>query len=75
MWMPSMTENRVLYRNFIITYEPPPIPVRSMDWQWAHEDYDGAPDSYDGRFGYSISLREAKADIDNWYEEQEKEQE
>ena len=29
-----------LYRNYIIQYDPPPIPLRQFDWDFAHEDYD-----------------------------------
>ncbi len=56
----------VRYRNFIINYDPPPIPVRDHDYHWVHEDYDGPEDS---RLGSSASLKAAFAEIDLWYEE------
>lgn len=49
------------YRNWQITYDPPPIPVRNCDWQFWHEDYDGPEDN---RCGYAASLADAKAEID-----------
>jgi hypothetical protein len=35
-------EGVVSYRDWRITYDPPPIPVRNCDWQFWHDDYDGA---------------------------------
>jgi hypothetical protein len=67
----------IRYRDFEIECVHPPIPIRSLDWQWRHTDYDGAPiDSLsnncpDKRCGCSESLEDAKAAIDQWYEEQE----
>ncbi len=52
------------YRGYRINFNPPPIPTRFDDWQWSHEDFDGAPDAYDNRCGTSASLEQAKADID-----------
>ncbi len=66
-----MTTERIEYRGFVITYDPPPIPTRDYDWQWMSDDYDGAPDSTDDRAGRSASLDAAKADIDAWHEEYE----
>ena len=37
------------YGHWTIAYDPPQIPVRDMDYVGVHEDYDGAPDSNDGR--------------------------
>ena len=54
------------YRGFTITYDPPPIPIRSFDWAWVHKDYDGEGDP---RHGYSASIEAAKADIDELIEE------
>jgi len=62
---------RIEYRGFVITFDPPPIPTRAYDWQWMSDDYDGAPDSTDTRAGRSASLEEAKADIDQWFEDYE----
>lgn len=63
--------DRIEYRGFVITYDPPPIPVRDYDWQWMSDDYDGAPDSTDDRAGRSASLEAAKADIDAWHDDHE----
>lgn len=54
----------VPYRGYQIDFDAKPIPDRSHDWGWAHEDYDGAEDANDHRCGYSRSLAAAKADID-----------
>jgi len=60
-----------LYRGYHIYHDPPPIPIRTHDWQWYHDDYDGAPDGNDHRCGSSGSLEAAKADIDEQIEEDE----
>lgn len=52
---------RIEYGNWIIQYDPPPIPVRCCDWQFWHRDYDGPED---GRCGAAGSLDEAKGEID-----------
>lgn len=44
---------------YTIFYDPKPIPLRSCDWDWAHTDYDGAPDSNDKRCGNESSLEAA----------------
>ena len=55
-----------LYRGFVISYYAPPIPIRTCDWQWVHEDYDGPEDN---RCGHAASREAAKADVDFWHEE------
>ena len=55
----------VTYRGYIIAYDPPPIGTRAMDWQFAHEDYDGPEDS---RCGAGPSLEDCKAQIDDMEE-------
>lgn len=62
-------ENKITYRGYHIRHDPPPIPVRCADWQWWHDDYDGAPDGNDNRCGHSASLEQAKADIDEMISE------
>ena len=52
---------KIAYRDWTIWYEPPPIPIRTMDWTYSHNDYDGPPDR---RYGYASSVAECKADID-----------
>jgi hypothetical protein len=61
--------NEYLYRDYHIYFDPPPIPIRSCDWHWSHDDFDGAPDGNDHRYGHSASLADAKADIDEQIEE------
>lgn len=57
------------YRNWHIHYDPPPIPTRNCDWHFAHDDFDGAPDTNDNRCGHAESLEAAKAEIDAWIED------
>lgn len=54
----------LLYRGWHIYYDPPPIPTRSCDWQFYHDDFDGAPDAGDNRCGFAPTLDAAKAEID-----------
>lgn len=50
-----------------IYYDPPPIPTRSCDWHFYHDDYDGAPihsesnDCPDKRSGDAASVEECLA--------------
>jgi hypothetical protein len=50
------------YRDYEITFNPPPIPSRACDWQYTHKDYDGPEDP---RIGHAESLEAAKSDIDD----------
>ncbi len=59
------------YRDFHISYDPPPIPVRSCDWHYWHDDFDGAPDSNDCRYGHCATEGGCRQEIDEWYAEQE----
>ncbi len=64
-----MSALRETYRDFIINYDPPPIPVRCCDWQFWHKDFDGAPNNPgegpgDNRCGSAGSLDDAKLEID-----------
>ena len=52
------------YRGYAIQYDPPPIPSRACDWQYAADGYDGAPDGGDTRYGFASSLEDAKRQID-----------
>lgn len=58
-----MTET---YRNFIIGDAMVPDD-KNCGFTWTHENYDGAPDAADARFGYAFSVETAKIEIDNWY--------
>jgi hypothetical protein len=51
----------ILYRGYNIVHNPPAIPIRSCDWQYAHNGYDGPED---GRCGSAASLEDAKQYID-----------
>lgn len=61
---------KVSYRGWWIDYDPPPIPVRTCDWQFWHDDFDGAPDANDNRYGSAGSLDAAKAEIDDREDDQ-----
>lgn len=58
------------YRDFIISFNPPPIPVRDCDWHAVHKDYDGTEDGNDHRYFHSRSEADCKAQIDDWHAEQ-----
>ena len=57
------------HKNWIIEHNPKPIPDRRYDYDAYHEDYDGAPDSGDSRSFCCPSIKEAKAEIDDWIQE------
>ncbi len=54
----------VQYRDFVIHFDAPPIPVRCCDWHFYHKDYDGPEDN---RHGDGPSLEDCKAQIDDWW--------
>lgn len=64
-----MKNEKEAYRGWWISYDPPPIPTRNCDWQFWHDDFDGATDAGDSRCGHAESLEAAKAEIDFWIEE------
>lgn len=43
-------------KGWSIHYKPKPILERDFDWDYVHEDYDGAPDSNDNRCGNAESF-------------------
>lgn len=57
------------YRDYIIEYNPPPIPVFTHDWAFCHKDFDGAPDSGDYRCGTGEDIEDCKHQIDAMEEE------
>lgn len=63
-----MTAER--YRDFVIRYDPVPIPVNGVDWSATHEDYDGEGDN---RHFRGASAAELRSDIDDWHEDQDDE--
>jgi hypothetical protein len=56
----------MIYRGYRIKFDPPPIPVRNMDWDWCPVDYDGPEDPRGGR---ASSMDDAKAWVDEELEE------
>jgi hypothetical protein len=62
--------DRIPHRGYWIRFNPKPVPASmGVDWDWWHDDFDGAPDSNDRRCGCSASLEASKADIDEMIEE------
>ena len=61
MWM-RFEQRQEQYRNYVIEWNPKPIPNRKHDWDWVHEDYDGPGDK---RCGTAASAAVAKVEIDN----------
>lgn len=56
----------MIYRGWPISFDYPPIPVRSFDYSATHPDFDGPED---GRYVQGASLAEIRAEIDAWIEE------
>ena len=50
----------IKYKNYVITYNPKPVPCRQFDYDFVHEDFDGAPDSEDIRCGTGESVVDCK---------------
>lgn len=66
------------YRGYNIRYDPPPIPIRTCDWQFEHEDYDGAPMNFgegpaDHRSGFGPSAAACREMIDEMIADEEEE--
>ena len=60
------------YRGYRIYYDPKPVPLRiAGSWSYAHDGYDGAPDSGDHRWGWGGSVEDCKALIDERIMEEE----
>jgi hypothetical protein len=62
------------YRGYHISYWAKPIPIRTCDYDFVHDDYDPTPeDSYgpmsDHRCGSAASIEAAKAAIDELEDE------
>jgi len=58
------------YGPWRISYEPKPIPCSSYDYDWWHDDFDGAPDAGDNRCGSERSLAGCIVAIHNLEDEQ-----
>lgn len=63
------------YRGWSISFNPPPIPLRSHDWRAHHPDYDAwTDDGYwtdNGKKVHAATREELIAEIDAWIEENE----
>ena len=57
----------VRYRGWQIQFDPPPIPIRNMDWHYVHENYDGPGDP---RYGHAESYQACLDAIDEIEDEQ-----
>jgi hypothetical protein len=72
---PPIPHNGGWYRGFLISYDPPPIPDRDMDWHAVHRDFDGAPDAwhggYDPRRFDGPSAADCARQINEYYDELE----
>lgn len=53
----------VAYLDWLIRYDPKPVPTPNYDWNFWHKDYDGAEDSGDFRCGSCASLSECMNEI------------
>jgi hypothetical protein len=54
------------YGPWRIYYDAPPIPSRNCDWRWYHDDFDGAPDGNDNRYGSCPSFADALNECDEY---------
>jgi hypothetical protein len=63
------TTDRIRFGKWTIYFDPPPIPVRTCDWHFVHDDYDasweGEEDGYvsNGLSGSGASIDDCKAQI------------
>jgi len=60
----SCWSNPIWYGKWRI-YVGEPQYGRQFAWAYVHDDFDGAPDGYDGRCGYASSVEDAKSEIDD----------
>lgn len=64
----SLRNGAYLYRGYHVgpaAYSPAP----QFDWEFHHEDYDGAPDGNDNRCGRGASAADCMSQIDDLIEE------
>lgn len=52
--------NEIKHGPWRIYFEPPPIPIRTCDWQFVHDGYDGPGDR---RHGSAASVEDAVEQI------------
>lgn len=68
----------VRYRGYTISYNPKPIPTRAHDYDFVHDDYDGAPLEHadgppgDDRAGSAASVAACKREIDELEDEEDR---
>jgi hypothetical protein len=59
-----MGQDRITYGDWTIYFDPPPIPIRTMDWHFTHSNFDasyeGGEDGWTGN-GLSGSAASAEA--------------
>jgi hypothetical protein len=62
-----MLEGTMEYRGYRIYFDPPPIPIRTCDWQYVHNEYDGPEDRRCGsartEFDCMLEIDEIEDDI------------
>jgi len=58
-----MTDQHIKHGEWVIYYEPPPIPIRTMDWHFYHAQLYDCDCDEDGFFGngYAGSAESAEA--------------
>lgn len=66
----SSSSNPIEYRGYEIYLNPYWASFHDQ-WVYVHEDYDGAPDAYDYRYGYGVSSDACKKEIDEALEEED----
>lgn len=71
----AINDGRVNFRNGAYLYRGYHVgpaaysPAAQFDWEFAHEDFDGAPDGNDNRCGRGASASDCMAQIDDLIEE------
>jgi len=60
----SCWDNPIRYKGYRI-YIADLFPTHGYQYEYCHEDYDGAPDANDQRHGLVNTILEAKAEIDD----------
>lgn len=66
---PPAAAGEIRHGKWTIAFDPPPIPVRDLDWSFHHEDYDasweGEEDGWvsNGLGGRGVSVEDCKAQI------------
>lgn len=64
----SSWDNPIWHRKWRI-YVGEPQYGRQFNYAYTHDDYDGAPDAHDGRYGHAASVEEARDLIDEYEED------